>query len=277
MDCHLRQVALRAAAFGNKFGAAKAAALAGWLHDLGKYTQAYQAYIGKRGPGGVDHSTAGAQEILKLGLKGDDRYMAELIAYAIAGHHAGLPDMSGEAGALSDRWKKAVEPLDTIWSSELEIDTTGLFPKNFKPRSDRSASQIAFLGRMIFSCLVDADFLDTEAFYAQVDGRDVDRNWPALPAEIDRMIGAFDAHMAGKRRDTPDTPLNGLRRAILTHAREKAALPRGVFTMDVPTGGGKTLASLGFALDHVKYWNMDRIIYTIPFTSIIEQTASIFC
>lgn len=277
LDGHLRQVALRAAAFGNKFGAAKAAALAGWLHDLGKYTQAYQAYIGKRGPGGVDHSTAGAQEILKLGLKGDDKGMAELIAYAIAGHHAGLPDMSGEAGGLSDRWKKAVEPLDKVWSSEVEIDTTGLFPKSFKPRSKESfAFQIAFLGRMIFSCLVDADFLDTEAFYAQVDGREVDRNWPALPAEIERMIGAFDAHMADKRRDTPDTPLNLLRDEILTHAREKAALPRGVFTMDVPTGGGKTLASLGFALDHAKRWNMERIVYAIPFTSIIDQSASIF-
>src|ERR1700722_7391806 len=91
---HLKQTALRAKMLGSKFGAAKAAVLAGSLHDLGKYSEAYQAYIGGRGPGGVDHSTAGAQEVLKLGLKGDDKWMAELIAYAISGHHAGLPDMT---------------------------------------------------------------------------------------------------------------------------------------------------------------------------------------
>ena len=70
---------------GSKFGAAKAAALAGWLHDLGKYSEAYQDYIAGRGPGGVDHSTAGAQQVLQLGLKARDQGMAELIAYAIAG------------------------------------------------------------------------------------------------------------------------------------------------------------------------------------------------
>src|SRR5277367_3042707 len=115
---HLKQTALRAKMFGSKFGAAKSAALAGWLHDLGKYSEPYQAYIAGRGPGGVDHSTAGAQQVLKLGLKGKDRGMAELIAYAIAGHHAGLPDMTGadgEVSALADRLNKSVPSLNTIW------------------------------------------------------------------------------------------------------------------------------------------------------------------
>ena len=278
LDCHLRQVAGRAAVLGSKFGGAKAAALAGWLHDLGKYSEAYQAYIRGRGPGGVDHSTAGAQEVLKLALKRDDKLMAELIAYAIAGHHAGLPDATGEAGALTDRLKKQVEPLDNIWRDEIKIDPTGLAPRGFEPRSKKGFDpfQIAFLGRMIFSCLVDADFLDTEAFYAQAEGRQIDRTWSDLSAEVDRMITAFDAYMADKRRNSVDTPLNRLRGDILTHVRHKAAQPRGIFTLNVPTGGGKTLASLGFALDHAKNWNMDRIIYAIPFTSIIDQTASIF-
>jgi CRISPR-associated endonuclease/helicase Cas3 len=278
LDCHLRQVSLRAAALGNKFGAAKAAALAGWLHDLGKYAEAYQAYIGGRGLGGVDHSTAGAQEVLKLASRRDDKLIAQLIAYVIAGHHAGLPDATGESGTLADRLKKPVEPLDNIWRNEVKIDPTGLAPRGFEPRSKEGFDpfQIAFLGRMIFSCLVDADFLDTEAFYAQVDGRQIDRTWPDLSAEVDRMIAAFDAYMADKRRNSVDTPLNRLRGDILTHVRHKAALSRGIFTLNVPTGGGKTLASLGFALDHAKHWNMDRIIYAIPFTSIIDQTASIF-
>lgn len=276
LDDHLRQTGLKAAALANKFGAAKAAALAGGLHDLGKYSEAYQAYIGGRGPGGVDHSTAGAQEVLNLGLKGSDKGMAELIAYAIAGHHAGLPDMSGETSGLADRLKKIVPPLDAIWRNEIEIDSTELAPANLKPRAKIGGFQIAFLGRMIFSCLVDADFLDTEAFYAAVDGRQIDRSWPFLSDEIERMIVRFDVHMLAKRRDAADTPLNQLRSEILTHARQKAGLTRGVFTLNVPTGGGKTLASLGFALDHARHWKMDRIVYAIPFTSIIDQTASIF-
>ena len=279
LDGHLRRVARRAAALGSKFGAANAAALAGWLHDLGKYSRAYQAYIAGRGPGGVDHSTAGAQQVLKLGLKGADKGMAELIAYAIAGHHAGLPDMTGvdgEASALADRLEKPIPPLDPIWQSEIEADLSGLFPVGIKPAPDKGGFQIAFLGRMIFSCLVDADFLDTEAFYAAVDGRQIDRTWPMLSDEIARMIACLDAHMAEKRRTSVDSPLNRLRGEIMSHVRQKAALPRGVFTLNVPTGGGKTLASLAFALDHARHWNMDRIVYAIPFTSIIEQTASIF-
>src|ERR1700730_3490958 len=276
---HLKQTALRAKMFGSKFGAAKAAAMAGWLHDLGKYSQAYQAYIAGRGPGGVDHSTAGAQQVMKLGLKGRDKGMAELIAYAIAGPHAGLPDMTGadgEASGLADRLKKSNPPLDPIWQSEIEADLSGLFPAGIKPVPNKGGFQIAFLGRMIFSCLVDADFLDTEAFYASVDGRQIDRTWPALSNEIEQMTARFDAHMSEMRRLAADSPLNRLRGEILTHVRQKAGLPRGVFTLNVPTGGGKTLASLAFALDHAKRWNMDRIVYAIPFTSIIDQTASIF-
>jgi CRISPR-associated endonuclease/helicase Cas3 len=276
---HLKQTALRAKMLGSKFGAAKAAALAGWLHDLGKYSEAYQAYIAGRGPGGVDHSTAGAQEVLKLGLKGADKGMAELIAYAIAGHHAGLPDMTGaegEASALADRLEKPIPPLDPIWQSQIEVDLSGLFPDGIKPVPNKGGFQIAFLGRMIFSCLVDADFLDTEAFYAAVDGRQIDRTWPMLSDKIAQMIVCLDAHMAEKRRTSVDSTLNRLRGEIMSHVRQKAALPRGVFTLNVPTGGGKTLASLAFALDHAKHWNMDRIVYAIPFTSIIEQTASIF-
>lgn len=274
---HLQQVARLAAARGDKFGAGRAAALAGWLHDLGKYAAAFQNYISHRGPGGVDHSTAGAKEVIALGLKEGDGLMAELIAYAIAGHHAGLPDKSGDASTLADRFEKPLEPLDARWRREVDFDATELMPKDFTWRRDgRHAFQAALLGRMIFSCLVDADFLETEAFYASVDGNEIDREWPKLPDQMDRLIAAFDAYMADKQRSAALTPLNQLRGEILTHVRARAALPRGVFTLNVPTGGGKTLASLGFALDHAKRWGMERIIYSIPFTSIIEQTASIF-
>src|SRR5258706_15022176 len=105
--CHLRQVALRAAALGNKFGAAKAAALAGGLHDLGKYSDAYQAYIGGRGPGGGDHSTACAQGLRKLVSGRDDQLFGALIAYALSRHHARPARLSRNgARALSGRPKE---------------------------------------------------------------------------------------------------------------------------------------------------------------------------
>ncbi len=131
-------------------------------------------------------------------------------------------------------------------------------------------------GRMLFSCLVDADYRDTEEFYSRAGGKSIDREWPALTTIIVNLTERFDAYMAGLPASTGDRPLSVLRTNILAHARGKAGLSRGVFTLDVPTGGGKTLASLGFALDHAKIHSMDRIIYGIPFTSIIDQTVEIF-
>jgi CRISPR-associated endonuclease/helicase Cas3 len=198
-------------------------------------------------------------------------------AYCIAGHHAGLPDWRGER-ALSDRLKKDLPALDPLWRSELAPDANRLLPQNFKPHDDKSRAgfQLAFFGRMLFSCLVDADYRDTECFYTRAQGKRVDRDWPAMPDIVDSLAARFDTHMAAIQSKAVDSALNRLRTKILAHARSKATLPRGVFTLDVPTGGGKTLASLGFALDHAKAHGMNRIVYGIPFTSIIDQTVTIF-
>ncbi|MEO6381713.1 MAG: CRISPR-associated endonuclease Cas3'', partial [Nitrobacter sp.] len=276
---HSREVAELAAVLAAKFGAEKAAKLAGWLHDLGKYSNVFQDYISGRVTSGGDHSTAGAFEVMQLGLKDRERQFMEAVAYIIAGHHAGLPDKTSKTGAasgLNERLKAYEGGLDEIWREEIAFDATGLSPERFQLGA-RRPFQMAFLTRMIFSCVVDADFLNTEDFYARVKGKPIDRVWPQLRSEIDRLIAAFDAQMAVKRREAVDTALNRLRGDILDHVRGKATLPRGVFTLNVPTGGGKTLASLGFALDHAKHWNMERIVYAIPFTSIIEQSAAIFC
>lgn len=275
---HLKEVAGLAATRGRKFGAASAAALAGWLHDLGKYAEAFQLYIQQRGPS-PDHSTAGAQIAFSLAKSGEppDRLMADLIAYVVAGHHAGLPDRRIGTASLEDRvTRRAIEPLDPIWTSEVALEASGLFPANFHrhPDKTRLPFQFALLGRMIFSCLIDADRRDTERFYAKTKGLVVDRAWPSLPDIGGRLIGTFDAYMA--RKATDDRPVNRLRAEILTHVRAKALSPRGVFTLNVPTGGGKTLASLAFALDHARHHGMDRIVTAIPFTSVIDQTAGIF-
>lgn len=273
---HLLGTAEQAFAFGNTFGAGKAAALAGLLHDLGKYTAAFQARLAGS-HAAVDHSTAGAVMVRNLTRSADprDRIAAELIAYAIAGHHAGLPDWIGTRAALSERLKKPFEPLDKQWQEELAPDLRDLLPA-VELDPERVGFQLAFLGRMIFSCLVDADFRDTEAFYDQIEGRQRDREWPQLPAIINELITRFDAHMQGKKAESSPTPVNRLRAKILAHVRGQAGEPTGLFTLTVPTGGGKTLASLGFALDHARRHGLTRIIYAIPFTSVIDQTAAVF-
>lgn len=129
----------------------------------------------------------------------------------------------------------------------------------------------AFLARMLFSCLVDADFLETERFYA----RSADLPEPERGGEFDRShLDLVRACLQRMRRDNTD--LNRLRSHILDHANAKASLPAGLFTLTVPTGGGKTLTSLSFAAEHAAAHGLRRIIYVIPFTSIIEQTAQVF-
>lgn len=283
---HLHAVAHWSSAFAASFRARKAAELAGLLHDLGKYSPLFQKYIEGLGKS-VDHSTAGARQVIALTRAGThhNRRIGELLAYAIAGHHAGLPDRRGiGGGTLNDRLGPdyAIAALAPDWRTQLSLDATGLWPDRFRFHDDKARHplQLATLGRMLFSCLVDADFLATEQFCSTAEGHTIDRGWPRLGDRIERLICDFDAYMAGKQAALPeairDGHLNRLRQDVLGAVRAKAGLPKGVFTLDVPTGGGKTLTSLVFALEHARRWGMERIIYAIPFTSIIEQTAEIF-
>lgn len=270
---HLHNVAELAGEMAAPFGCTRQAYLAGLFHDLGKYSEQFQRRL-TGDTNRVDHSTAGAALLLAL-TPVRERGMAELIAYAIAGHHAGLPDKSGESSAsLKDRLEAFVDVLDPIWKTEIVTDVTNLLPTHFHIEKSHAAFQFAFLGRMIFSCLVDADFKDTEAHYDGINGVKSDRDWQPLQMLLPRFQHAFDAHMRNLRG--ADTPVNHLRGKILDHVRSKAAMAPGLFTLTVPTGGGKTLASLAFALDHARAHGKCRIIYAIPFTAIIDQTATIF-
>lgn len=275
---HLVAVSELAAKMAAPLGLEKAATLAGLFHDLGKYTVAFQKRLDGSGPS-VDHSTAGAHLMLSGFVSGHDRGIADLIAYCIAGHHAGLPDRhTADAACLNRRLERQLESLDDIWKQELTADATALTPALISriSRTDRNraAFQFSVLTRILFSILVDADYKDTERFFGHLEGLQPDRDWPLLQNSLPRFLTQFDAYMAAKNKG--DTELNRLRDRILNHVRSNATQTPGLFTLTVPTGGGKTLTSLGFALDHAKAHGHSRIIYAIPFTSIIDQTAAIF-
>jgi CRISPR-associated endonuclease/helicase Cas3 len=266
LEIHLWNVAKMARIFADNFGAGNWGELLGLLHDAGKASDAFQRRL-EGLPVRVDHSTYGARlASQKLGQLGN------ILAYVITGHHGGMPDGGNQEGQLHFRLLHGKLPEVVTFLSDVDLQGELLPP--FKLSSDRAGFSLSFFTRMIFSCLVDADFLDTEAFCdpekAQV------RPMAMTPQMFVDLKKSFDNHLAEKIRKADSTPVNVLRRSVLSQCREKAKLPPGIFSLSVPTGGGKTFSSLAFALDHVVAHGLQRIIYTIPFTSIIEQNAKVF-
>lgn len=283
---HLRRVAegdacalTGAAAFAAPFGGQEWARLLGWWHDLGKYSAAFQQYLSSvTGPGSdpdghraeivgrVDHSTAGAQHAASRGEVG------KLLAYCIAGHHAGLPDNHGGDSSLFARLNKVIGSFADAPADLLSLPLPA--PPRLTPAADqrRGAFAIAFFTRMLFSCLVDADFLATEWFMDR-DRAALRPSSAALPADL---LKRLDACLEEKQRTALPTTVNQMRDSVLAACRNKAAAPPGFFSLNVPTGGGKTLSSLAFALAHANAHQLRRVVYAIPFTSIIEQTGDVF-
>jgi len=247
------------------FGFAKWGEAAGLLHDIGKVSDAYLAYICGRG-NSPDHSTAGAVEAVRR--YGD--VCGRLLAFMVAGHHAGLAD----GGDLTIRLTKTL-PSYAGWEAYTGVPPALNDlrpPAAFTKSAQYPGFELAFLTRMIFSCVVDADFLETERFYTKARKENVERgNHLPLTVLRDRL----GAHMAAKALNATG-PLKALRADILAHAVGKAGLAPGIFTMTVPTGGGKTLSSLSFALEHAVAHHLRRVIYVAPYTAIIEQTAQVF-
>lgn len=280
LETHLRDVSGAAAERASAFGGADWAALAGLWHDLGKYSEAFQEYLAAADSADpheadslarTDHSTAGAQHaVAAFGPLG------HLLAFAIAGHHAGLPNADDSTG--SNMRRRLLKPVED-WSaappsvSEHPIPPIPEFVRfrMARPSERGSAFAVALFMRMIFSALVDADFIDTEAFMSPERGAERTQ-WPA--DMIDRMLAALERRIEGF--GVPETPVARQRARVAAACREEAERQPGIFTLTVPTGGGKTLASLLFGLRHARANGLRRVIYVAPFTSIIEQNAAVY-
>lgn len=176
-----------------------------------------------------------------------------------------------------------IPALDNLWQQEIKLPQNLSAPP-LKADAHHPFFSYAFFTRMLYSCLVDADYLDTEAFYSNLENKAVARGgYPKLNAlqhNFNQFINAFRRRIAQAPEQTEaekrNAALNRLRSEILDYAVEQAVQPQGLFTLTVPTGGGKTFTSMAFALEHAKRHGMRRVIYVIPFTSIIEQNAAEF-
>lgn len=269
LEDHLRNVAARAAEFAGAFGAEDWGRLAGMWHDLGKYSDAFQQYLRSaatdahvgEATGRIDHSTAGAQHAVNALV-----HLGHLLAYPIAGHHSGLLDGRSERACLEARLKKPLEAWDAAPSSI--TDAPSMTPPVL---ATADPFAVAFFVRMVFSCLVDADFLDTEAFLAP-ERASSRPNW--APELLPRLEKKLDEHIAGF--GPPDNEVGRQRGSVREACLDAADQEPGLFSLTVPTGGGKTLASLAFALRHAVRHDLRRVIYVAPFTSIIEQNADVF-
>ena len=280
---HLRNVANLAKKFAAPLGLPAEAELAGLLHDLGKYSTRFQQRLRDPRIHGINHWAAGAVRARTMN--------AWAVAFAADGHHTGIPALNDNTASISLRQTVAKftsletrseltgqcpEDLEELLT-RFENDNLQLPPFSPSPIEDRFAE--ALRTRMLFSCLVDADFLDTEQHFnfTQSGLRTV----PDLQPE--RALGILKKHLASK---SSAGPVNALRKQLFDDCLEAAAKTPGLFTLTAPTGSGKTLSSLAFALQHIIHHKaklaeddprrFQRIIVVIPFTSIIEQTARVF-
>ena len=284
LEDHLRLVAegnkqfAGAAGFAEVLGAREFGRLLGLWHDLGKYSDAFQERLAAANgveahletqSGRVDHSTAGAKHaVSQLGPLG------RLLAFCIAGHHGGLPDTvdtKGGASGLEDRLKKVTPSFDSAPTLLLEQSRPPLPTFCWSDGEADRAFQIAVFCRMLYSCLVDADYLATEYFMDQARAASRPQGQPAPAA----LLEALEKHIRSLQEGCPNTPVNRRRHDVLQACRTAAINRPGLFSLTVPTGGGKTLSSLAFALDHAVRHGLRRVIYAMPFTSIIEQNADV--
>lgn len=280
LEDHLEATAKRAEVYAGKFESGEWGKIIGLAHDAGKGRIAWQEYIRQKSgyideeahlegkPGKMPHAIHGAKLAEEVLGKGFGR----ILAYCIAGHHAGLPDWSSAEGAgrSSLQYQESqVKDLNDI--TEFISDSLRVFRPKSAPWKFSNGLDLSFWIRMLYSCLVDADFLDTESY---MDNAKADKRGGYCT--IQELLERFNRFIKQLDERSSDTPVNRIRRDIRRKCVEMAGEHQGFFSLSVPTGGGKTLSSLAFGLEHAIKHGLDRIIYVIPYTSIIEQNADVF-
>jgi len=283
LEEHLLGTAKLAARFARAFDSESWGHLAGLWHDLGKYQAEFQErLLGARVA--VEHSGAGAALASKKG-----RELGIPLAFVIAGHHAGLANyVSSDPGLptpLRDRVKDSALTLERILPAipaEIASHPAAELPAflHAKPslrreEMERLRRKSEFWTRFLFSALVDADRLDTEAF-CEVDKAALRSQFSPIAELRERLDSFIDKKMYRLSAPERAMPINLCRAEILQACRQAAALPPGIFSLTVPTGGGKTLSAMSFALSHAERHCLRRVIVVIPYTSIIEQNCDVY-
>lgn len=292
LEDHLRNVASRAAKFAAPFGYENWGRVLGLLHDAGKVNDVFQRRLHGSGER-VDHSAPGAWEALHRYRSQLEDANGRLLAFAIAGHHGGMPNgiRAGSEGRTPLASRLSKESVgETAQEFEKYVDNVGIRLPESCALERLPLERLADTGdvgnglqrgtfscsthtRMLFSCLVDADYLDTERFVSPefASARD------AMPRDdVSELSRRLDEHMATVQMSSEPSKVNEARSRVLEACRSAADWGPGIYTLTVPTGGGKTLASLSFALRHAMANGMSRVIYAIPYTSIVEQNAQVF-
>lgn len=295
---HLRGVQRLAEKYGAKIGIRHLAGLAGLLHDFGKYATEFQNYIREAvehpdAPprrGSVDHSTAGAKLLYALYHIGKPARLewltAEIVGNAILSHHSYLhdyldPDLESPylnrvrdkdvpefdvcKQLFFDRVMGEAELHEYVKRAQAELDAFIA-----RPYPGNDGSRLMFLTKFVFSSLIDADRTNTRLF-EQNQAEEPDENRALLfAAYYERLLAEIERY---RQRDTTGNAINALRRRMSDRCDEYAEQPSGIYSLSIPTGGGKTLASLRYALRHAQLRGKRQIIYVVPYTTIIEQNA----
>ncbi|MBX3417657.1 MAG: CRISPR-associated endonuclease Cas3'' [Pirellulaceae bacterium] len=279
---HIRGVAERAEKFASAFAAGKQAKACGELHDLGKYSEQFQRRLFDRKEKGRDHASIGAILAAKVG-----KSLGEFPATCIEGHHVGLGCAESSelfqrriAKSFNDNPERFTTVNMKICIDHFRADGFEIpeIKSGLAPRFDYLADMLDT--RMLYSALVDADFLETEAHFAgdrnctrrpRPDGQELDPN--AAIQAFNRYIAQF----AQTNSEMLTNEFSSLRQTLLQSCRSQGAEQAlGLFTLSAPTGAGKTLAMLGFALEHARKHGLRRIVLAMPFLNIVDQTARIY-
>jgi CRISPR-associated endonuclease/helicase Cas3 len=300
VDEHLLEVKELAESYGEKIGVKHLTGLAGILHDLGKYTNEFREYIleavsnpaspPKRGS--VDHSTAGGKllyDLFHTPTAKNSNYkviLSEVVGNAIISHHAYLQDFLNpdlESNYLNRVRDKELAEFDMTKQSFFEhvmseadfheyVDKAVVELENFlaKESSKNIERQLMFLTKFIFSALIDADRTNTRLFEEKKTVESVINHEELFDTYYERLMAKI---ISFKKQQNASTPINLLRTEMSDQCDQFAEKLSGIYTLSIPTGGGKTLASLRYALKHAKLHNKKRIIYVVPYTTIIEQNA----